>query len=42
MTFYKDIAKNEFADVVKVTKLKQSELTQKDVDAYNQGIQKYY
>ncbi|MGB0985172.1 MAG: LIC11966 family surface protein [Saprospiraceae bacterium] len=41
MTFYKNIAANEFVDVVKVATAKQEDLTQKDVDNYNNGIQKY-
>ena len=41
MKFYKNLAQNEFADVVRVTKLKQKDLTQADVDAYNEAIQKY-
>lgn len=41
MTFYKDIAANEFVDVVKVVTGKQEDLTQKDVDNYNKAIEKY-
>lgn len=41
MTFYKNIAANEFVDVVKVATAKQEDLTQKDVDNYNKGIEKY-
>lgn len=39
--FYKEMASGGFADVVRVSKMKQEKMTQKDVDAYNNAIQKY-
>lgn len=39
--FYKEMSANGFADIVKVLKAKQEDLTQDDVDKYNEAIQKY-
>jgi hypothetical protein len=38
--FYKDLAENGFVDIVKVIKTKQEDLTQDDVNAYNEAIEK--
>lgn len=40
VTFYKDLAENGFVDIVKVIKTKQEDLTQEDVNAYNEAIEK--
>lgn len=39
--FYKEMSANGFADIVKLLKTKQEDLTQDDVDRYNEAIQKY-
>lgn len=39
--FYKEMSANGFADIVKVVKSKQEDLTQDDVDRYNEAIEKY-
>ena len=39
--FYKEMSANGFVDVVKVVKSKQEDLTQDDVNRYNQAIEKY-
>ncbi len=41
MSFYLDLASKGFKDVVRVNKAKQEDLTQKDVDAFNEAIDKY-
>lgn len=41
LVFYKEMAANEFATVVRVSKTKQEKLTQKDVDDFNDAIQQY-
>ncbi len=41
MKFFKEMSEGGFADIVRVSKMQQEKLTQKDVDDYNNAIQKY-